>query len=444
MKKKAILSFEADNFFSEKTKGQGVCNKDLDELSSKLTNIRQKLKKAWLDGSVGYLSIPERQKDARLSVDEAKRGMQKFKTLIVLGIGGSDLGARALVRALQSGKRGMRIHFLGANTDPEEIADLLAEVDLKSSFINIISKSGDTIEPMGTFLLLRDRLIRKVGRRKHAAQIIATTDQKAGTLRTIADREGYRTLPVPDDIGGRWSVLTPVGFFPAACAGIDVNGLLRGAKQVRDQFFSATTHSNDVLKFAGLHYLNYSQQNRNITVLMPYAARLNLLGSWFRQLWAESLGKRQSRAGQVVNHGLTPIAALGATDQHSQIQLYNHGPANKMITFIEVENLRNDFVVPEPFSDLPGVSYYGGRRFSQLLHIERAATAHALTQNSKPNGTIFIPEISAESVGGLMTFFMLATSVMGELLDVNVYDQPGVEDGKKAIAALLRGEILTS
>ncbi|MBU0624779.1 glucose-6-phosphate isomerase, partial [Patescibacteria group bacterium] len=322
------------------------------------------------------------------------------------------------------------------------IADLLAEVDLKRTAINIVSKSGDTIEPMSAFLFLRDRLIKKVGRQKHAVQVIATTDSRRGTLRTIADREGYRTLPVPDDIGGRWSALTPVGLFPVASAGVTVTGLLSGAKQSRDQFLSTPVSKNEVLKFAGLHYLAYTKQKRNITVLMPYAARLDMFGPWFRQLWAESLGKRQSRVGQVVNVGLTPVAALGATDQHSQIQLYNHGPADKLITFIEVRNPRSDYVIPKSFSDLPGVSYFGGQSFSQLLHVEREATAHALMKNGKPNGTIFIPEISPETIGGLMMFFMLATSVMGELLDINVYDQPGVEGGKQAILALLKKESL--
>jgi len=431
------ISFDTANFFQNKVGAAGLRRADLTRLAGRLDTSRRGLKQDLADGSVGYLSMPERHRDIRASIKAADEISSKFKTLIVLGIGGSDLGARMLVRALRPERGGMDIRFLGANTDPEEIAAVLAEVDLRRCAINIVSKSGGTIEPMSTFLLLRDRLIRRVGRQKHVRHIIATTDDNSGTMRAIADREGYRTLSVPDDIGGRFSALTPVGLFPAACAGIPVRGLLRGMKDVRNNFFRSPARSNAILKFAGLHYAAYTKQNRNITVLMPYAARLDLFGDWFRQLWAESLGNRWSRSGREINVGLTPVAALGATDQHSQVQLYNEGPQDKLITFIEVEKLRHDFTVPKTYADLDGVSYLGGHAFSEILHTERMATAKALAQDGKPNGTIYVPNISEQSVGGLMTFFMLATSVMGDLLNVNAYDQPGVEGGKKVIFSSL-------
>ncbi|MFH1047958.1 MAG: glucose-6-phosphate isomerase, partial [Patescibacteria group bacterium] len=321
---------------------------------------------------------------------------------------------------------------------PEEISQISADIDWRRTAINIVSKSGGTIESMSTFLFLREQLIGKVGRKNHATHIIATTDRKQGVLRAIADREGYVTLPVPDDIGGRWSALTPVGLFPAACAGIDVVGLLRGARQQRDHFLRTPARGNDVLKFVGVHYLAYIKQQRNVTVLMSYAARLDQFGYWFRQLWAESLGKRHSRTGRTVEVGLTPVAAQGATDQHSQVQLYNEGPNDKLITFIRFSEPRVDYIVPRPYPDLTDVAYYGGRKFGEILSAEQRATAQALAKSGKPNGTLTIPSIDGESVGALMMFFMLATSVLAELFNIDAYDQPGVEAGKQAMIKLLK------
>ncbi len=437
MPKKTTISFDAANFFLDDF---GIDLEQLKHLSPELDAARNKLKKALVEGSVGYLSIPERKKDIAASEEMAKYVRKNFDTLLVLGIGGSDLGARTLIQALQPKKRGVEVLFLGANTDPEEIAEVTDGINWKKTAINIVSKSGGTIEPMSTFLFVREQLIKKVGEKKHAAHIIATTDRAKGTMRDIANREGYRSLSVPDDIGGRWSALTSVGLFPALCAGIASGDLLRGAKEMRDRFMETAVEDNDVLKYSGLHHLAYIKQNRNITVLMPYAARLDNFGRWFRQLWAESLGNRSTRDGRVAKIGLTPVAALGATDQHSQVQLYVEGPDDKMITFIEVEQLRQDFTVPQPYPDLEGVAYYGLTKFSKILHTERSATAHALANAGKPNGTITIAEINADTIGGLMMFFMLATSVMGELLNVNAYDQPGVEDGKHAMSALLGRE----
>ncbi len=437
MSKVKLLVYDHESMLKERVGAAGVRSIDLTRLSKRLEKVRIKLKQAAADGSLGWLNVPEQRSESQKAKSLAKKISAEFKTLVVIGIGGSDLGTRTLVRALKPAKRGLDVRFIGSNTDPEEIADLLRTVDLKTTLLNVVSKSGGTIESMSTFLLLRDRLIRRVGLKSHVRQVVATTDQTSGVLRTIAEREGYTTLPVPDGIGGRFSVLTPVGLFPAACAGIAVDGLLRGAAEIRDSFLSTPVGRNDVLNFAGLHYLGYAKRGQRITVLMPYAARLNPLSSWFRQLWGESLGKEINVAGRMVSHGLTPVAALGATDQHSQIQLYNEGPFDKLITFIEVGRMRDDFNLPNPFPDLEDVSYFSGKNFSEILRVERRATSMTLEDNGRPNGVLYIPEISPETIGGLMTFFMLSTAVMADLLDVNAYNQPGVEKGKRIISALL-------
>ncbi|HTK05460.1 MAG TPA: glucose-6-phosphate isomerase [Candidatus Eisenbacteria bacterium] len=414
----------------------GTADGEREALAKSLGPVKAKLLDDWKSGRVGFFAIPELKSDLAELKRAAADVSRKFDDLIVVGIGGSDLGARALIRALGRGK-GMRVHFIGANTDPDEIAALLDRVDLRKAAINIISKSGDTIEPMSAFVLLRDRLVRRVGLARHRKHVIATTDPKSGTLRQIADKEGYRTLPVPQKIGGRFSALTTVGLFPAACAGIDAAALVAGCRAERDAFAKSAPGAAGPLLFAGLHHDAYVRRGQRISVLMPYADGLKEFGSWFRQLWAESLGKKKSRSGMTVHHGMTPVAALGATDQHSQVQLYNEGPTDKIVTFIEVDGFRKDFAVPNPYPDLEGTAYMAGRKFSEIIHAERAATALALARNGRPSGTLHVPAVTEASVGALMCFFMIATAAAAELLDIDAYDQPGVEEGKKAMYAML-------
>lgn len=437
MPKKKLTAYDYSLMLGDGIGRGGKAPDELPKLFRDLAKVRRALRSQSENHEAGFFSIPGSHEELR-PVLALSRDLQKnFRTLVVIGIGGSDLGARAICRALAAKGKGMEIRFIGANTDPDEISALLDDVDMKRSVLNVVSKSGDTIEPMSTFLLLRDRLVRKVGEKKHGQQVVATTDEKGGTLRKIADREGYRTLPVPARIGGRFSALTPVGLFPAACAGIAVRDLIAGAKETDDDFWRSAVKDSGPLVFAGLHYDAYLRRHQHITVLMPYAEALREFGLWFRQLWAESLGKKYDRADRLVHHGLTPVAALGATDQHSQVQLYNEGPADKIVTFVEVEKFGSDLTVPDPYPDIEGTAYMAGHAFSKIIHAERQATAMALAANGRPSGTITLPEISPKSLGGLMYFFMLATAVMGELLDVNAYDQPGVEEGKKKMYALL-------
>ncbi len=437
MPKKPLIEYDHSLMFADRHGAAAMTPEEAKELWHKLGPVHAELVRQAKTGETGFFSIPARRQELRAVRDLASAVSKKYRTLVVIGIGGSDLGARALVRALKVPGRGMDVEFIGANTDPEEIAALLRRVDLKKAVLNIISKSGDTIEPMSTFLLLRQELIKAVGAKRHREQVIATTDAAGGTLRQIADREGYRSLPVPSDIGGRFSALTAVGLFPAACAGIDVKGLLAGAGEILEEFISQPPRRNAPLLFAGLHYEAYSRRTQHLTVLMPYAAALKELAAWFAQLWAESLGKKHDRHGHAVYHGLTPVAALGATDQHSQLQLYNEGPLDKVVDFIEAARFRDELTVPASFADIEGAAYMAGHSFSRIIHAERQATALSLAKNGRPSGTLRIAAITPRTVGGLMFFFQLATAAMGELLNINVYDQPGVEDMKRTMYALL-------
>jgi glucose-6-phosphate isomerase len=238
-------------------------------------------------------------------------------------------------------------------------------------------------------------------------------------------------------VGGRFSVLTAVGLLPAAFLGLDVDALLQGARDMRRHCWSAAPERNAGVMGAVLLYLMARKRSRNIQVLMPYAGSLVALADWYRQLWAESLGKRVDRKGRVVETGQTPVTALGATDQHSQVQLYMEGPQDKVVTFLEVQEFRPDVRIPRRFPDLASTGYLGGRTLAELLTAERRGTEIALTGAGRPCFTYLLPRIDAHVVGQLIYLFELQTALSGELYGIDAFDQPGVEAGKVAAYALM-------
>ena len=403
-------------------------SRDLKSLGSRLVKAKSSILEMSNTGEQGWFTLPYDVEMRKRIVDLAA-SKKRFKTCLVIGIGGSDLATRALAKSLDV----KGIVFAGANTDPDELSKITSSLNWKTTLVNVISKSGGTLEPIATFSVVYEILKKNVGARNAANHIVVTTDENTGALRKFADKIDCDTLPVPLNVGGRFSALSDVTLFPLAWAGVDITAILRGAKNVRDQFEKETSSNNDATRFAAFHYLAYTKHGRNINVLMPYAESLREFAFWFRQLWAESLGKRKDRDGKDVFVGPTPIAALGAMDQHSQIQLYNEGPNDKVVTFIEVEKFKSSIRVPSSISNFPELSYASGKTFENLIHAERAGTAAALTKNKRPNGTLFVKNVSPESLGSLIMFFEIATAVFGELLNINAYDQPGVEEGKKLI-----------
>lgn len=374
-----------------------------------------------------FLRLPDDEHAHQQAAKLAERLRAQYDTLLVLGIGGSDLGARAVYSALGNYSQGMRLLFAGGNTDPEELAAIIKQIDWGETVINVISKSGGTLETMSAFLICLAELEKAVGPEQAKKQVVATTGL-SGTLRDLANAEGYATLEVPEKIGGRFSVLSQVGLFPLACAGIDTAELLQGAAAIRDRL-PAETSSHPSVRLALHHFVGLTVHKQSLAVLMPYSESLRQFGFWFRQLWAESLGKE--------NKGQTPIAALGATDQHSQIQLYIEGPHDKLITFIVADNLREDLVVSDKFSGYSALSKITNQPLSKLLQIEQRATALALADHNRPNGTIHIDKISPASVGELIMTFEIACALMGKLVGINAFNQPGVEHGKKNIEKML-------
>ena len=266
--------------------------------------------------------------------------------------------------------------------------------------------------------------------------LVVTTDPEDGILRQIVREEGLLSLEVPSGVGGRFSVLTPVGLFPLAMAGVDVKGLLAGAAAMRQRTLEENPWRNPARLYALTQHLLY-QKGCHISVMMPYSDSLYLLADWFRQLWAESLGKRLNSRNEVVETGPTPVKALGATDQHSQIQLYAEGPRDKVVTFIRVEEFRAALPVPKGYPRIKDLAYLSGHDFGELLNAEQRATAMALARNGRPNCSFILPRIDAQVIGQMIFLLETATAYAGGLFGVNPMDQPGVEEGKRYAYGLM-------
>jgi len=363
----------------------------------------------------------------------AARMKGSYANVVVLGIGGSALGLLSLNSALRAPypalEKEPRLVVLD-NIDPVRISSYLAALDPKQTLLNVITKSGDTAETMSELLIFRKWFVDALGAKAAKDHIVATTDRSKGALRTIAGDEGWTTFEVPDGVGGRFSVLTPVGLLPAALLGIDIRGLLAGAEAMDARLSSAELMENPASLGAVLHHSAYAA-GRPISVMFAYADQLYLLADWYRQLWAESLGKKLGREGNIVSVGPTPIKALGVTDQHSQVQLYKEGPDDKVYTFLTVEKFGQSVQIPRVGEGLEAVAYLGGHTLNELLAAEEMATEIALSKAGRPVSTITFPDVSPGSIGEYYHLLEVQTVVAGALFGIDPLDQPGVEEGKQ-------------
>jgi glucose-6-phosphate isomerase len=383
-------------------------------------------------GRFGFDAILDDRRSQSLSVREGRRLARQADVLVVNGIGGSALGPLAIQTALRPRRRLIVLD----NIDPEGVAASLASLDPRRTAVNAITKSGSTAETMANLLILLEWMERSLGPR-HVRRWAATTDPRKGDLLTIARRLGMPTLPIPENVGGRFSVLTPVGLLPAAFLGVDVMSMIEGARLMRRHCWSTPVEKNIGVIGAVILFLMATKKRRNIQVLMSYSDSLVHLVGWYCQLWAESLGKRLDRRGRLVETGQTPVAALGATDQHSQVQLYMEGPHDKIVTFLETRSFRKNVRIPRLHKDISSTAYLGGKTLGELIQAECKATATALTAAGRPNLSYVLPTVSAHVLGQLFYLFEFQTALAGELYDVNAFDQPGVEAGKVATYALM-------
>lgn len=368
----------------------------------------------------------------------------RFENILVLGIGGSALGGIAVTEALlkpywnllsEEQREGMpRIFFLD-NIDPDSMNGLFEVLDLSKTLVNVITKSGDTAETMSQFMIVKDRLEKELGD-NYRYNIVATTDKRTGILRQIAEQEGYKTFVVPDDVGGRFSVFSAVGLLPFALVGIDVDAIVNGIKDMDLALKNTDINENIAAQNALIHFLMDTKKGKNLSVMMPYSSRLKYVSDWYVQLWAESLGKNKDKDDKDVHVGPTPIKALGATDQHSQIQLYNEGPNNKLINFIRVEEFDTTLEIPNIF-EYTGIGYLGGKSINRLINAEADSTRVALSDYGRPTVTITIPKIDAYHIGQLLYMLEVQTAITGELYHINTFNQPGVEQAKNYTYALM-------
>jgi glucose-6-phosphate isomerase len=381
------------------------------------------------EAMLGWIEVPEDQA-TRQAVQAYREAHRWVRELVVLGIGGSALGAEALDAAL--GKGEVRLHFVD-NVEPAPVLELLRTLDPAVTLVNVISKSGSTAETMAAFLVFRRWLEERLGTawKEH---VVVTTDPQKGVLRPYAQAEGLTAFEVPPSVGGRYSVTCPVGLLPLAFAGVDLDALHRGARRA-NQEAQRPLRENPPAQTALIQHL-FARRGHNISVLMPYSSRLRYLPDWFVQLHDESLGKAKGRRGGEVYAGTTALRAVGTTDQHAQVQLFREGPFDKLIAFVRLEEVDEDLEIPG-VKGLEELSYLFGRRFFELLTAEAKATAHALAKARRPNYTILLDRLDAEHLGWLLQHLMWQTAFLGELWEINAFDQPGVELGKEYTYALM-------
>ncbi|MBN2468827.1 MAG: glucose-6-phosphate isomerase [Deltaproteobacteria bacterium] len=418
----------------------GIAETMIDELSDEISRVDDNLKKKRERGNLPFFDLPYQDALVEELIDFVDRLKPRFENLVVLGIGGSALGAIALKTALTSPfynllskpeRKGNLRLFVADNIDPDEFNMLLRVLDPKETVCNVISKSGETAETMSQFLIMKEWFGRKLSKEEMRDHIIVTTDKESGNLRTIVEKEGYKDFVIPAGVGGRFSVFTPVGLLPGAAVGIDIGELLSGAAFMDTLCRKSSVWENPAYMNGTLHFLADVRKGKRISVMMPYAAALRDVADWYRQIWAESLGKKLSLNGETVYVGPTPVRALGVTDQHSQLQLYIEGPSDKVITFITVDQYCEKLPIPRLYPEIEGLDYLGGHTLNELIQAEQRATAVSLSKNRRLNCTINLPCVSAFSIGQLLFFLEVQTAFIGGLYRINPFDQPGVEEGKQ-------------
>lgn len=437
-----MIKFDFNNMMDAYIGSEGISEKDIEAVMPKITDAYSYFEKNRGTGWMGWSELPYNQESiVRDIIFTASEVRAKFKNFVVLGIGGSALGPMAVYNALchlrynelPEEKRSVKF-YVEDNVDPERMASLLDIIDPAETMFNVITKSGATSETMSQYLIITDILKKKCGK-DWAKHIIATTSESKGNLIKLAKEEGFKTYYIPDGVGGRFSELCPVGLLPAAVLGIDIIGLLVGASEMDKKCNGSDPYKNPALMAGALQYLAM-QKGKNISVMMPYADSLKLMADWYCQLWGESLGKAVDLDGNTVHAGQTPVKSLGVTDQHSQVQLYTEGPYDKVITIIGVEKFRKDVVIADGAEQFADVNFLCGHTMSELINTERKATEYALTRSGHMNRTILLDEINARSIGQLLMFFQLETAYCGKMLNIDTFNQPGVEEGKNATYAM--------
>ena len=381
----------------------------------------------WLDLPVNY----DKEEFARIK-EAAAKIRSDSDVLLVAGIGGSYLGARAVVEAVKGQFHnetddGVKIYFCGNTISPTALNDIIKLTKGKRFSINVISKSGTTTETALAFRVLRKLLEDSVGPEEANRRIYATTDRARGTLKQLADAQGWPTFVVPDDVGGRCSGLTAVGLLPIACAGIDIDALMQGAADAREQF-GVCSQDNDAYRYAMTRNILY-RKGKKVETLAAFEPDFTMMNEWYKQLYGESEGKDQK--------GLMPTSCIFSTDLHSMGQFLQDGSRVMFETYVDIKEPREDYFIPELEGNFDGLNFLANQNMSIVNRKAMEGTILAHTDGGVPLGVIEVDRLDAYNVGALIYFFWKACAVSGYLLSVNPFDQPGVESYKKNMFALL-------
>jgi glucose-6-phosphate isomerase len=428
-----MITLKNNNIFNQNLGGilNGFSEKSLQKFCTKSQRLVSHVFKNKSKPGYAFLGLPDDKKlMASIKKFTADQKRHQWENIVVLGIGGSALGLIAIQESILSSLHnlnGTPRLFVVDNIDPTHTYELFKTLNLKKTLFVVISKSGSTVEPMVLYGIARELLEKKfLG--SWQQHMVFITDPKGGLLGPIAKKEGINAFSVPPKVGGRFSVLSAVGLLPAALAGADIGRLLQGAHKMREELQKTKGHKNLALNLAASQYLLDRRRKKSMTVLFPYSNALFRMSDWYRQLLAESIGKNKRT-------GPTPINALGTTDQHSQLQLYNQGPNNKFFIFLRVLKPKFDVTVNDALPK--AIDFLNGKKLSTILEAAYRGTASTLAKNGRPNITLTLEKIDETNIGALFMLFEFQVTLLGLLYKVNAFDQPGVEESKALTKKIL-------
>ncbi len=423
-------------------KNSGITMKSIMEYKERVENIHKDLHRRASDDKdfVGWLELPtnyDKEEFKRIK-KAAKKIKKESDVLLVIGIGGSYLGARAVIEALTSSFNNLlptrqrkypQILYVGNNLSPNYMNELIEYVANKDFSINVISKSGTTTEPAVAFRVFREILENKYGIDEARSRIYATTDKERGALKTLSDKEGYEEFVVPDNVGGRYSVLTAVGLLPIAVAGIDITKLMEGAKIAQDRYNDPNLKYNECYQYAVARNILY-KQDKNTEILVNYEPKMHYFTEWWKQLFGESEGKD--------NKGIFPAGVDNTTDLHSMGQYIQQGRRNLFETVVYVEEPKSDITINPDDDNLDGLNYLAGKTLDFVNKKAMEGTIEAHVSGDVPNIAIKMNKLDEENLGELIYFFEKTCAMSGSILGINPFDQPGVEEYKKNMFKLLK------
>ncbi len=431
----------------------GITPAEFRAIAPRVADAHKILRKERKNGDYGFWDLYKDKKTLKDVKAFAAKVQGKHENLVILGIGGSALGMTALATALlppfynmltKRQRKGMPRLFVMDNIDPVSFQAMMRLCPPKKTLYNVISKSGGTAETMSQLMIVLEALEKKLGKSAVKDHLVVTTNPRmkgvSSHLHAVSDQYKCPEFHVPLNVGGRFSVFSPVGMAPAAIIGMDVDAMMDGCAAMDKRCSVPDVMENPAYLRAAVQYMADVHKGKTMSVMMPYVDALRDVADWYRQLWAESLGKRYSLDGHEVFTGQTPIKALGATDQHSQVQLYREGPNNKLFNVLSVRRFDKTLKIPNTLKSIKALDYLRGSSMNKLMAAEHRGTLDALKVSERPVSQIVLPRINANTVAQLLYLLECETAMAGRLYNINTFDQPGVEEGKVIARRLMGGE----